>query len=334
MWFTNVIKPTHRCNLSCVYCYNEDSRRAKMGTFTLRRTIEETFSFARSLDGSTPVDFIWHGGEPLLAGLDFFRLAVGIQKEVNRGAQYSNSVQTNGTLLNEAWVTFFQEERFDVSLSIDGPADVNDVTRHYADGRGSFESVMRGMGLLRQQGLPHGVCVVLSRLNVDKVEEILTFLSAQKLPFNVIPLTRSGSAFKRFQQVGLGPHDYAAPWIRLFDLWFESDQDGYVQCTDFIRKARAVLIGRPTDCIGQEQCGSHHISTDQNGFVYPCATLSGDRTWAYGNIRGRNLTELMASPVAKQAGQRKRDPHCARCKWEHVCHGGCMSRSIKFYGTH
>lgn len=334
MWFTNVIKPTHRCNLSCAYCYNEDARGTIMEISVLRRVIEETFSFVAALPGNPSIDFIWHGGEPLLAGLDFFRAVVKIEKEVSGKIGYANSVQTNGTLLNEEWVGFLKEESFDVSLSIDGPLRVNDATRYYSQSIGAFNDIMKGISLLRKYALPHGVCVVLSRSNIDKVEEIHRFLVAEKLQFNIIPLTRSGKAAVSFEDLGLGPAEYASAWIKLFDLWFDTAPQDYVSCTDFVRKARSIIIGRPTDCIGQEQCGTGHISTDQDGCVYPCATLSGEQEWAYGNIRRHSLAEVMSGSAAREVCRRKADPHCSRCKWQHICHGGCMARSLKFFGTY
>lgn len=335
MWFTNVVKPTHLCNLDCHYCYNEDTRNPIMTREMLRRTVEETIGYAAGLSAHTKVDFIWHGGEPTVAGIDFYREAVRLQKACAGGIRFANSIQTNGTLINAEWIEFFRENGFDVSLSLDGPEDIHDTTRRSRSGKqGSFSRVMRGIRMLRDAGLPHGVCVVISRANRDRVDEIYDFFVQERLPFNVIPLTRSGSGLARFDDLGLDPDEYAEPWIRMFDRWFDSPDSDYAQCTDFVRKSRAILGGRPSDCIGQEQCSSHHVSTDPDGNVYPCATLSADPEWCYGNLSTSTLGELLDTPLAQRAAHRQMDPHCAECKWLHVCHGGCMSRSIKFYGTH
>ena len=334
MWFTNVIKPTHRCNLSCTYCYNEDTRHPVMPQHILRRTIEQTYAYAGLLGPITSVDFIWHGGEPMSVGLDFYKRAIAIEGEAPSSIRYANSLQTNGTLIDTKWVEFFKANNFDVSLSLDGPESINDSARRYAGGDGSFRQVMRGIHKLRDAGVPHGVCVVISQFNRNRTDEVFDFLVQEQLPFNVIPLTRSGGALNGYSDLGIGPEEYAEPWIKLFDRWFDSQGSQYVQCTDFVRKSRAILIGRPTDCIGQKQCASHHVSTDPDGYVYPCATLSGDREWTYGNISEQDLSELMASPRAVSARTRETDEHCKSCKWQHVCNGGCMSRSIKFFGTH
>jgi len=334
MWFTNVIKPTHRCNLRCRYCYNDDVRQPIMTLGTMRRVVAETIAYASTLGRQVNVDFIWHGGEPMTVGIDFYRAAMEAQRAVPDGLRCANSIQTNGTLLDKEWVSFFKENDFDVSLSIDGPEHINDRTRVDSKDRSSYGQVMQGIKLLRAAGIPHGVCVVISRANKDNTDEIFEFLAREKLCFNVIPLTLSGRAFDAFDKIGLAAGEYAEAWIRLYDRWFYSQDDAYVQCTDFVRKSRAILIGRPTDCIGQRQCATHHISTDPEGYVYPCATLSNDRGMSYGCITEAPLAELVKSDLAFEAMRRATDPQCGTCQWRPVCHGGCMARALKFFGTY
>jgi uncharacterized protein len=332
--FSNVIKPTHLCNLACSYCFNEDTRAPIMERKTLTRVVEQTFAFCETKPLVTNIDFIWHGGEPMIAGLDFFKIAVDLQSTYSRGAAFHNSLQTNGVLLNPDWVTFLKENKFRVSVSIDGPRHFHDKNRTYLSKRGSFDAVMRGIRLLQEAKIPLGVAVVISRDNKDHTEELYDFLAQERLPFNIIPLTRSGDALVNFNDVGLGPEEYAQPWIKMFDRWLSTSGPNYVYASDFAMKTRAILTGKPQDCIGQKICSTQHISTDPDGNISPCATLSADLEWRYGNILEADLTEIMLTEPAQRAQNRKMDPHCVECKWQHVCHGGCMQRAVKFYGTH
>jgi uncharacterized protein len=332
--FTNVIKPTHICNIACRYCYNEDTRAPFMTEATLERVIEGTFAISPGSGRAARHDFIWHGGEPLVARIPFYQKAVELQRLHAAGQTYHNTVQTNGLLIDEAWVEFFKAERFQVSISIDGPRHLNDMTRVDKRGRGTFDRLQRSFALLRANDIKFGVCVVLTRANKDHAEEIFDFLQSERLPFNVIPLTLSGSARPNFGELGLAPEEYAEPWIRMFDRWFDSNREDYVYCSDFAFKTQAILMGRPADCIGQKVCSNHHVSTDPDGYVYPCATLSGNPEWSYGNVNEAPLAELIDSPVALRARQRAVDPQCAQCRWQHVCHGGCMQRAYKFTGDH
>jgi serine-type anaerobic sulfatase-maturating enzyme len=333
MIFTNVIKPTHVCNLACTYCYNDDVRRPIMDDETLDRTIGQTFSYVHRHVPGRLVSFIWHGGEPMVPGLRFYERVVELQEQYGEGSVYDNSIQTNGTLINDRWLEFFKRHRFSVSISIDGPRDLHDRFRVDRRGRGSFDRVARAIEAVQSADLPLGVCVVISRANVEFVDEIYDFLAERRLRFNVIPLNRSGGARDHFDDVGLDAEEYAPAWIRMYDRWFDADQD-YVYCSDFVYKTRAILAGQPADCVGLSQCSETNISVDPMGDVFACATLSGSDGTRYGNLVEDDLETVMNSPVARGYRRRATDPQCASCRWQHVCHGGCQARAYKFFGDH
>lgn len=333
MIFTAVVKPTHLCNLACTYCYNDDVRDPVMTTGTLERVVGQVFAYVRERAPERLASFIWHGGEPMVAGLEFFETAVRLQRQHATGIRYNNSLQTNGTLIDERWLDFLRRENFTASISIDGPAHLHDRYRIDRRGRGSFQRVMDAIGRVKEAGVALGVCVVISRANIDHVDEIYDFLAAHKLRFNIIPLNRSGSARENYGEVGLEAEEYATAWIRMFDRWFDADRD-YVYCSDFVFKTRAIIAGRPADCIGLAQCSETNISIDPVGDVFPCATLSGTAENRYGNVVEADLAEIMNSPVAIDHRHRRTDPQCAKCVWQHVCHGGCQARAYKFFGDH
>lgn len=331
MIFTNVVKPTHICNLNCTYCYNDDVRDPVMRDETLERVIAQTFHYVENHAPQRTVNFIWHGGEPMVPGLRFYEKIVRLQKDYSGDIVHSNSIQTNGVLIDDRWIDFFREHNFGVSISIDGPKRLHDRFRIDFRGRGSFDRVFEAIEKVQAAGLPLGVCVVISRANLEHVDEIYDFVSSRKLPFNIIPLNRSGGARHHYDEVGLDAEEYAPAWIKLFDRWLEADQD-YVYCSDFVFKMRAILAGRPADCIGLASCANTNISTDPVGDVFPCATLSGHEDTRYGNIVEDDLHTIMNGAVAQDYRARKVDAQCAQCKWQHVCHGGCPARSYKFYG--
>jgi uncharacterized protein len=330
--FTNVVKPTHLCNLSCKYCYNDDVRDPIMRDDTLVRVIEQTFEYVKAAAPHRLVNFIWHGGEPMIPGLKFYERIIELQERHHGDVQYSNSIQTNGMYINDEWIEFFRKSRFGISISIDGPRALHDTFRVDAQGRGSFDKVFSNIKKVQEASLPLGVCVVISRSNIEHVEEIYDFLSTNKLPFNIIPMNRSGGARENFDLVGLEAEEYADAWIRMFDRWFDGDED-YVYCSDFVFKTRAILGGRPADCIGLANCSNTNISMDPVGDVFPCATLSGHEDTKYGNIVKEDLKTIMNRPAALSFRVRQVDPQCAECKWQHVCHGGCPARSYKFSGN-
>ncbi len=331
MIFTVVIKPTHICNLACTYCYNDDVRDPIMREETLERVIAQSFIYAQQRLAQRATNFIWHGGEPMVAGLDYYEHVVALQKKYCGSTVYSNSIQTNGVLIKGDWLDFFKRENFSVSVSIDGPRPIHDTFRIDARGRGSYERVMAAIDRVQEAEIPLGVCVVVSRSNVDHMDAIFDLLTRKKLPFNIIPINKSGAARDSFDEVGLEPDEYARPWIKMFDRWFEADDD-YVYCSDFVFKTRAIAAGRPADCIGVAQCSDTNISIDPVGDVFACATLSGHDETNYGNIVESSLCDLMDRSVASAFRHRLEDDQCSECKWQHVCHGGCQARSYKFFG--
>ncbi|MBI4032588.1 radical SAM protein [Candidatus Berkelbacteria bacterium] len=333
MIFTAVVKPTHLCNLACTYCYNDDVRDPVMTPATLDRVVGQVFTYVRDHTPDRLASFIWHGGEPMVARLEYYERAVALQREYSGDIRYNNSIQTNGTLIDDAWLAFFRREQFTVSISIDGPAHLHDRFRVDRRGRGSFARVIDAIDRVRAAEVPLGICVVISRANIDQVDEIYDLLAERKLRFNIIPLNRSGGAREHYNDVGLGAEEYATAWIRMFDRWFEAESD-YVYCSDFVFKTRAILAGRPADCIGLAQCSDTNISIDPVGDVFACATLSGIAENRYGNVVESDLGAIMTSPVALDHRHRQTDPQCATCRWQHVCHGGCLARAYKFHGSH
>lgn len=333
MIFTNVIKPTHICNLSCRYCYNDDVRNPIMAIHTLDRTVEETFRYLRSNYPEATASFIWHGGEPMVAQLDFYRNAVRLQEQYACGAVYENSIQTNGTLIDNEWLFFFKEHDFKVSISIDGPKGINDKNRIDNRGKGSFDKVVQSIKMVRDEGMPLGLCVVISADNAEHVDEIYDLMADLRVPFNIVPVNKSGGAVSAYNEIGLDADEFAAPWISMYDRWFDADRD-YVYCSDFVFKTRAIIAGTAVDCFGLQNCADNNLSVDPCGDVYPCATLSGDLQYSYGNINTQSLTELMSSPLAIAYRNRATDLKCSTCKWQHVCYGGCLARAHKFFGNH
>jgi len=333
MAFVAIVKPTHICNLACTYCYNDDVRDPIMKDDTLNRVIDQVVSYASQLPQPVrKAEFIWHGGEPTVPGLKFYEQVVVQQKQYSN-VLIENSIQTNGVLIDEKWLEFFKDHNFGISISIDGPKHLHDRFRLDGRGRGSFDRVFAAIQRVKNFGLPVGVCIVISRANVDHIDEIFDFLVKHRLPFNVIPLNRSGSARENYDDVGLDEDEYGDAWIKMYDKWFDSG-DEYVYCQDFALKTRAILQGKPADCIGLAHCADMNVSIDPVGDVYACATLSGHQETKYGNIVESSLVNLMHSSTALAFRDREVDPQCSECKWQHVCHGGCLARSYKFFGNH
>jgi uncharacterized protein len=161
---------------------------------TLERVIEQSFTYIRKQPGKPFISFIWHGGEPMVAKLPYYEEVVRLQAQYAEGIKYSNTMQTNGTLINDKWIEFFKKHSFNISISLDGPKEINDKVRNYRGNKSSFDKVMAGINLVRAAGLPFGIPLVISKANKDEADKLIDFFTAEKLHFHLIPLTRSGEA--------------------------------------------------------------------------------------------------------------------------------------------
>src|SRR5580698_4340452 len=175
-----LIKPASAvCNLDCEYCFyldrDADPYKAlparRMTIDTLERLVKSylSYSFPQS-------SFIFQGGEPTLAGLDFFEKLVEFQKQYGRNGQaVSNALQTNGTLLDENWCRLLREYNWFVGLSLDGPQAMNDLYRYNKQGRGSWQRVIESVELLQKNQVEFNILCVVSQANVEKAKELYQF---------------------------------------------------------------------------------------------------------------------------------------------------------------
>ena len=177
--FNIMLKPAGSlCNLDCAYCYYLDKavlyggREPRMSPEVLERV---TRAYIEAND-VPEVQFVWHGGEPLLMGPDFFRKAVSFQKRYAGDKKVFNSVQTNGTLLTPEWARFFRENGFLVGLSLDGPQDIHDRYRLDRGGAPTFQRVMAGLRLLREEGVEFNTLSTVNRASEGRGAEVYAFL--------------------------------------------------------------------------------------------------------------------------------------------------------------
>lgn len=329
-----IVKPTINCNLGCVYCYEGKNtyRGQRMNYDTLRNTIVK---FARYNGPQAETQFIWHGGEPLLMGLEFFTKIVEIQDELGPERTFSNGIQTNGTLITGEFCDLFEERDFGVGVSLDGPQWLHDLQRPYPNGRSSFDDVMAGIALIRgrqtsNNGHPvcDGVLAVLTRNTLANRDEFYEFFQSRKLNFKVNPIYYEGRGGDVREDLGIEPGEYGKAMMALFDHWFY--RDGSFLTIDPLDEMLGNLItGRSRSCRFAESCYKKYLEVAPNGDVYPCAGRNL-RIFCLGNINEKSLEEILASPVLERfKTERMQLPeHCASCNYFSICHGGCIRQAF------
>lgn len=326
--FVVMAKPVgSRCNMRCAYCYYLDkgkysahAKQTRMSCGLLEKLIRQA---AEDCEGDV-VSFIWHGGEPTLAGLDFYRKAVELQRRyLPKGKQVWNNLQTNGLLLNAEWRQFLKENRFDVGISLDGSQAVHDVNRRDLGGQPTWDRVVRNIRRLRECGVePDLLCTV----NAETVKKPLETYRAlrdtgcgwvQFIP--VVVRLPDGS----FDPRSVASQDYGKFLIAVFDEWVSHDL-GRLDVQLFAETARVMAGGEASLCWMRPTCGQALVA-EEDGSIYSCDHFV-DPDHRLGNLAAHRLGSLAGSGAQRDFGDRKAGEltgQCWACPHLRFCNGGC-----------
>ena len=387
-----------RCNMACRYCYYLGkgqlpspgvSEKHKLPEMHKAHEIHETLeahethevhethdvhephavmsravleSMIKQLIASSPVptvSIVWHGGEPTLAGLDFYREVMAIEKKyLPQGWQIWNNLQTNGLLIDEAWCDFLRENRWDVGVSIDGTKAAHDAYRHFPEStRGvlasgsmissrigtarsgssaapaknnassAWERTAGSIRMLKAAGVPVDLlCTVNAETAQDPegVYDTLKGFDTGWMQFIPVVVRQNGLSAE-----SVTPAQYGDFLCRVFDRWLSCRDVGRVHIQLFDETARVWRGGKPSLCWMQETCGRALI-VEKDGSVYSCDHFV-DPQHRLGDIRETDLGGLAASPAQLAFGQSKHDAlcdECRACRWLSVCGGGCPKDRI------
>lgn len=328
------------CNLRCKYCYYLEKshlyRNAParvMSDELLERFVQEYIQ-AQTM---SQVLFTWHGGEPLMRPLSFYRKAVALQEKYAFGRQIDNTIQTNGTLLTDEWCEFFKEHNWLVGISIDGPQEFHDEYRRTASDKPSWQKVMRGIRLLRKHGVEWNAMAVVNDFNAGYPLEFYHFfkeMGAKYIQFAPVVERMAAHSDGRHlatlvdqecpvADFSVSPAQWGDFLCAIFDEWVRHDVgQTYVEIFDC---TLANWVGeRPGICVYAKECG-HAGVMEFNGDVYSCDHFVFPE-YKLGNIRDRTLVEMLYGEQQRQFSSLKHaslPKQCKECEWEFACHGEC-----------
>ena len=333
------------CNLACEYCYYADKNRL-LQTNTARMSLEVLETYIRqSLEmhgRDAVVEFAWHGGEPTLAGVEFYQTALKLQEKYGSGRKIRNTLQTNASCLTDELCQLFHDHNFLVGVSIDGPEKLHNAYRRTGTGKPSFGKTMEGIELLRRYNVSFNTLTTVNSANMDHPREVYSFLREltdymQFLPvvesvpaqfetekgqkFAIPPGVNSVKIRHPVTAFSVTPEGYGDFLCQVFDVWKEADiGKKHVQIFDVTLEN---LRGVPASlCVHNPLCG-HSGCVEANGDVYSCDRYAF-REYRLGNILERSLGDLMEQN--RTFGMHKtyglsRD--CFQCSYIRLCYGGC-----------
>lgn len=326
-----IIKPTYSCNFRCKYCYLGNSTKESSKMFNasfVQNAISQIKDYVIEVKSRKKVTFIWHGGEPLLWGVENFRLVFEFMEDVLSDIDYSNSIQTNLSLLTEEYVDLFLKYNVHVGFSVDGFRELNDSQRVLTNGRGTYDLIIDRLNLARAKGLSMGCIIVGTKNSIGRVEELYKFVGDNRLNFKFNPLFISGEARNNDEELGITTGEYADMTIELFDLWY-NDTENRITESNFVEIASNILTGHTSGCLFGKNCQENFFAIAPTGDVFPCGRFCDESTaeFSYGNLHNESLTDILTRAKKSDCYNRYKyieESSCRQCEYFHICHGGCL----------
>jgi uncharacterized protein len=346
------------CNLGCQYCFFLSKENLYQGDSYLMNDELLEIYIKQLLESSAgpQVDIAWQGGEPMLRGIDFYKLSVVLANQYRKPhQQILHTIQTNGTLVNDEWAAFFKQNNYLVGLSIDGPRAMHDVYRVSKKGEGSFDDVIRGWNCLRKHDVDVNILCTINTSNADHPLEVYRFFrdELQAEYIQLIPIVERATADTiTFANRGWGglkgadrplykqegslvtertvtAEQFGKFLIGIFDEWLQRDV-GRIFVTTF-DVALGSWMGQHNSCVVSPTCGNALV-LEHNGDVYSCDHFV-EPDYKLGNIKETTLQSLVNSEQQRRFGKNKFDmlpKYCKECPVLFACYGECpRNRFIK-----
>lgn len=336
------------CNLNCVYCFYREKKTffPANKAFCMSDEVLEAYTreYIQCQPGSSVV-FDWQGGEPTLLGIGFFERALDFQKKYNQGKQISNTLQTNGTRLDEDWCAFLSRNKFLVGLSLDGPAAVHNACRRDRDGKSTYTGVLRALKLMQKHSVDVNVLATVNRESSQHPLDVYRFFKEHGMQFiQFIPIVER-EADSRAEKLGIPlaappsltheevwtamtpwsvePEPYGAFLNRIFEEWIRNDV-GKIFVMNFEWSLGAWAGVGPGVCYLSHRCGRNLI-IEHNGDIFSCDHFMYP-AYRLGNILESGLNEMVNSNKQASFGASKETAlpaYCRRCDVLFACRGGC-----------
>lgn len=334
--FALMIKPVgSACNLNCQYCYYiEKAKLYDNNEPVMSKTLLEKIIIQHiEANDRQEMSFVWHGGEPLLAGIDFYRRACNLQKKHANGKTIYNSLQTNGLLINEEWCDFFNNNNYLLGISIDGPEDIHNCYRTNKAGHPNFRKLLKNIELLNRKQVAYNTLSVVSKQSEGRGVETYNFLKSigsrfmQFMPaYDII----TNNSTETLAPWSVNPIKYGEFLNDIFDLWVTQDVGKY-----YVTLFDAILAGwcniAPGTCIFSDNCGDS-LTVEHNGDVYSCDHFVSGK-YFLDNISNKSLRDIYMSNKHFDFILNKRyslPRECLSCDYYKLCIGECPKHRFGF----
>lgn len=313
----------NNCNLKCNYCFYHDTNQS-VNTLMKYDLLEKFIKEYLNLFPTEKVFFIWHGGEPTLAGIEYFQIIIELQNKYKDKEQIiRNAIQTNATLIDDKWSKFFRQHNFRVGVSLDGNQESHAIHRN-----NSFNRTIEGIHWLRKFNLEPGIIQTVTKSQICKAESNFNYF-AHKLNIKkwAANLYHSVSQINhQMRNESLGNEDLIILVKTLFNLWKNTEQKS-LQIREIDNFVSGVLGTRANSCSFNGSC-TGYFCLDYDGTIFPCDRLANRKELIFGNLKYQSLIEILNGPARQSFvyKTKKMNNECINCQWFHACHNGCTGQ--------
>lgn len=332
-----LIKPaSSSCNLKCKYCFYHnisENREVKshgiMDISTLEQIVKKALEYA-----DTQCLFAFQGGEPTLAGLEFYEKLIELQKKYNKkNVNIVNTIQTNGIAIDDKWGEFLSKNNFLVGLSMDGYKDIHDKNRVDLDSKGTFSKIMKTVEVFNKYKIEYNILYVITSEAARHGKKIYSFFKKNNFRYiQFIPCLDPLEEKPGDYEYSLKSQIYGQFLKDTFDLWYKDVLNNEIVSIRYFDNLLRRVMGYRTEACGMNGVCSCQFVIESNGGVYPCDFYVLDN-WYMGNILENSIEELGKSEKAmefiKSSNYICED--CRQCQWINLCRGGCRREREPFY---
>lgn len=322
-----IVKPVGNfCNLRCVYCFYNglEQGHKKIMSFS----VLENLLSSLACSGNKKIVIVWHGGEPLLAGIKFYKKAIELQKKFGGIVEFENLMQTNSVLINKDWINFFKENNFGIGISLDGTQIANDNQRISPIYQSTFSKIIEVVKMMEASGLRFGLIQTVIKNNLPFVFDSQLFfyekLGLRSWNINFV----DEDSCPNGKQLGLSETEIILAYEQLIKFWLSSEEE--VTISELDNYVAAYLGKRPCGCHYNGRCGNF-CCVDYDGTIYPCDRLCSLGRDDWGKLSASKFSEIIFSDNAKIFRQKATWLHedCVECKWKNYCNNGCTAMRAK-----
>ena len=336
-YFSMMIKPASSlCNMRCSYCFYADvsnHREIKshgiMTEDTMNTLIEKVFDAFKE---EAKITFAFQGGEPTLAGLDYFKSFINKVNTLKQDYHEINyALQTNGINLNDEWINFLKENQILVGLSLDGFIKNHDNNRKDTTLKGTYERIMLNIRKMKELKVNFNILTVLTSSLSKYPKELYQFY--KKNEFDYIQLIPCLPSFEdKKDTYALKPKQFFKFYDEFYQYWLKDFKNGHYMHITYLDNIIPLFVGIPPQQCGYLGFCSNQLIVESDGSVYPCDFYVLDE-YCLGNIKDKSIYELALSNTAKKFIKEERiySKRCKSCRYQKICHGQCKRMSICYY---